>query len=163
MRKCPKYQIGTHYSLSFFIFLPGRYCLAPPVQQGSQSDRDSQIFSFQPIDASAARLVQNPDLQSHVLEQLVPSEGKHIAAWESMRPGFLFPASGEAKHTGASKDEPQLNMMREMTDGARESFSSICPFMDGKDQCTLRNFLGQPFFCAFWGVRWHRSVLESCL
>jgi|HubBroStandDraft_2_1064218.scaffolds.fasta_scaffold197053_1 hypothetical protein len=37
MRKCPKYQIGTHYSLSFFICLPGRYYLVPAVQLGSNA------------------------------------------------------------------------------------------------------------------------------
>jgi hypothetical protein len=50
-----------------------------------------------------------------------------------MRPAFPFPVN--STHTGASTDEPQLNMMREMTDGAREIAQFNLPFMDGIHQC----------------------------
>jgi hypothetical protein len=43
MRKCPKYQIRTHGSVSFFDHPPGRNFLAPPVRQGSRSTYASSI------------------------------------------------------------------------------------------------------------------------
>jgi len=55
----------------------------------------------------------------------LPYQADTLPSWESMRPHSHFRQTTE--RTGASTDEPQLNMMREMTDGARESHSSICP------------------------------------
>ncbi len=60
-----------------------------------------------------------------------------------MRP--CTPIPGQLKHTWASTDEPQLNMMREMTDGAREIAQFNLPFMDGIPECIPRLVSGQPF------------------
>jgi len=58
---------------------------------------------------------------------------------------------GSLKRAGASTDEPSLNMMREMTDGAREIAQFNLPFMDGNHECIPRIASGQQFFAEFLG------------
>jgi hypothetical protein len=68
----------------------------------------------------------------------------HIAALGIHAPRIPIPVN--STHTGASTDEPQLNMMREMTDGAREIAQFNLPFMDGTHECILSLLLGQQLF-----------------
>jgi len=71
--------------------------------------------------------VQNIDTQSHAIAQLHAVSGSDIAALGIHAPGIPIPG----KHQNApvaSTDEPQLNMMREMTDGAREIAQFNLPF-----------------------------------
>jgi hypothetical protein len=69
---------------------------------------------------------KNIDTQSHAVEQHHAVSGNHIAASGIHAPCIPIPVN--VKHTGASTDEPQLNMMREMTDGAREIAQFNLPF-----------------------------------
>jgi hypothetical protein len=55
----------------------------------------------------------------------MPNQDGDCRLGNPMRPAFPFPVS--VKRTGASTNEPSLNMMREMTDGRAKTHSTICP------------------------------------
>lgn len=63
---------------------------------------------------------------------------------ESTHP--VFPFRNASKRTDAPKGEPQLNMMRETTDGGAHSICAIRPVMDGTHECIPTCPRGQLFF-----------------
>lgn len=116
MRECPKYQIRTHKSISFFKCLPGRTCISRRCSLGAKSGPGCPDPNPQFLDARTARPVQNLDAHSHAMEEA--SCPVRTANCRLGNPFARIPnPGGHEKRTEASEGEPQLNMMREYTDG----------------------------------------------